>query len=572
MCAATLVALATTARADWIADSDRNALEVLSARSEFIPGWGSYYGLARFDGEVSDLRAGVDERYRARMVELLAQMRAREAAATDPRVRQDLAILVQDIEDDIESQAINRAHMLPYYNLHLTIFRGFGTLLAAGTDKDRYPAALERLRKLVGRGEGLRPLTELAIERTRERFDVKGLVGPYVVELQTDLDNAPRLIEGMRGLFAASGLQGWEADLALLEQQLADYADFLRREISPRARADNRLPAAVYADNLKQFGVDATPAELIELAQYSYQLIRNEMRVLARRIAERRGWKERDLVSVLRALKKEQLPPEQVLPRYLQRLAELEEIIRRENLVTLPERDAVIRLATEAEAAAIPASHMRPPQLINNTGQYGEFVLVQTHPALGDDAVMDDWSHDAITWSLTAHEARPGHELQFSMLVENGTSLARAIFANNSANSEGWGLYAESIVEPFVPEEGQLFILYARLFRAARMFIDPLVNTGRMTPDEVVTFYTDQVAISLPMARSEADRYAFQMPGQATAYYYGFMNLMRLRTKIELAIGENFNAREYHDFILAQGLLPPKLLEQAVLERFVPGG
>ncbi len=55
------------------------------------------------------------------------------------------------------------------------------------------------------------------------------------------------------------------------------------------------------------------------------------------------------------------------------------------------------------------------------------------------DAIMDDWSHEAITWALTVHEARPRHELQFASLVENGTSLARAMFAFNSANAEGWG-------------------------------------------------------------------------------------------------------------------------------------
>ncbi|MFT4825877.1 MAG: hypothetical protein ACJAUG_002183 [Halioglobus sp.] len=82
----------------------------------------------------------------------------------------------------------------------------------------------------------------------------------------------------------------------------------------------------------------------------------------------------------------------------------------------------------------------------NNTGQFGEFVLVQRNSAAADDALMDDWSHYAISWGLTAHEARPGHELQFSSLVENKTSLARAVFARNSANSEGWALYAESIM------------------------------------------------------------------------------------------------------------------------------
>jgi uncharacterized protein (DUF885 family) len=46
--------------------------------------------------------------------------------------------------------------------------------------------------------------------------------------------------------------------------------------------------------------------------------------------------------------------------------------------------------------------------------------------------------------------------------------------------------------------------------------------------------------------------------------------LQRLRTEVELKLRERFNQRAYHDFILAQGLLPPELLRQAVLEEFVP--
>jgi uncharacterized protein (DUF885 family) len=172
-------------------------------------------------------------------------------------------------------------------------------------------------------------------------------------------------------------------------------------------------------------------------------------------------------------------------------------------------------------------------------------------------------------WSLTVHEARPGHELQFSSLVENGTSLARAVFAFNSANAEGWGLYAESIMHEYLPLEGQLFNLYSRMVRAARMFLDPMVNTGQMSHAGARDFLMEQMALSLPMASSEADRYAFWAPGQATSYYYGYIELMRLRTEVEIAMGDRFNQREFHDFILEQGLLPPELMRAAVLEKFV---
>ena len=72
------------------------------------------------------------------------------------------------------------------------------------------------------------------------------------------------------------------------------------------------------------------------------------------------------------------------------------------------------------------------------------------------------------------------------------------------------------------------------------------------------------------MASSEADRYAFGAPGKATSYYYGYRNLMRLRTEVQMILGDRFNQLKYHDFILKQGLLPPALLRQAVLEDFVP--
>ena len=294
------------------------------------------------------------------------------------------------------------------------------------------------------------------------------------------------------------------------------------------------------------------------------------MKALARKIADQRGWEDGDLVAVIRALKKQQVPEKELLDLYHSRLAALEEIIRRERIVTLPERAASIRLATEAESAAVPASFMSPPQLLNNTGQYGEFVLVTSNPSLDDDAAMDDWGHEAITWALTIHEARPGHELQFARLVEDGTSLARALFAFNSANVEGWGLYAESVMQQYLPLEGQLFNLYTRLMRAARMFLDPMVNTGQMSHADVVDFLTGQLAMSLPMASSEADRYTFRAPGQATAYYHGYMALMRLRSEMEVKLADEFDQLAFHDFILAQGLLPPQLLAEAVRERFLP--
>jgi uncharacterized protein (DUF885 family) len=253
-----------------------------------------------------------------------------------------------------------------------------------------------------------------------------------------------------------------------------------------------------------------------------------------------------------------------MLELYKGRLAELEKIIVREKLITLPQRAASIRLASEAESAAIPAPYMNAPRLIGNKGERGEFVIPLTNPN-AKGGVNDDFTAPASAWSLTAHEARPGHELQFTAMVERGVSLARAVFASNSTNAEGWGLYAEAITLPYYPDDGRLFALQLRLMRAARCFLDPMVNLGRLSPQAAKDFLMQEVLLSDAMAQQEADRYAFRWPGQAVSYLYGYSRLRELRMKAEIALREQFDQREFHDLIIAQGLLPPRLLEQAVL-------
>src|SRR5205807_7228144 len=226
-------------------------------------------------------------------------------------------------------------------------------------------------------------------------------------------------------------------------------------------------------------------------------------------------------------------------------------------------RPAAIRLASEAEAAAIPAPYLSAPRLIGNKGELGEFVIPLTNPNAKTSAPVDDFTSPAAAWSLTAHEARPGHELQFAAMLERGVSLARAVFAANSTNAEGWGLYAEAIMAPYYPADGQLFALQLRLMRAARAFLDPMVNLGRITPQAAKEYLMREVTLSEPLAQQEADRYAFREPGQAVSYLYGYSRLRELRMKAEIALREKFDQQEFHDLIIAQGLLPPALLERA---------
>jgi uncharacterized protein (DUF885 family) len=326
----------------------------------------------------------------------------------------------------------------------------------------------------------------------------------------------------------------------------------------------------MYLYSLKTRGIDMPVEELVSRAKTSFREIQNEMRVIAPMVAKAKGFSSTDYRDVIRDLKKQQFAGPAILPHYEQRIKDLEALIRENAVVTLPARAAQFRLASEAETAAQPAPNMQPPRLLGNTGERGTFVLpLRVIGADGKDLGYDDFTFEAASWTLTAHEGRPGHELQFASIIEHGISTARVLFAANAVNVEGWALYAEAEMKPYEPLEGQLIALQHRLLRAARAFLDPSLQLGRMTREEAYRVLEDDVVLSKGMATQEVERYTFNAPGQAPSYFVGYSRLMELRTDAERMLGKNFDRQSYHDYILAQGLLPPKLLRHAVMDGYV---
>ncbi len=560
---------AFAAQPSWIEESNKNAQILLEVMARYNAEAAATFGVEGHDAEIFDLKPQFSERQEGDLGTAIARLEQLRGSASDPLVRRDLDILIGAARDQKRSLELNRQLTLPFFDLGQAVFGGFQNLLDARVPKERQKAALTRLHRYVGAERGYEPIATLARKRYEEQAGDAKLIGPWTVEAQQYLDNQPRYLDGIQKLLEESGLKGWQKDMQALRKQLTEYGQWATATVLPRARKTNQLPAELYADNLKRFGVQMDPREIMSRALSSYQQTRSEIEPLARRIAEERKWAKTDYRDVIRELKKQRIPDDQLLQLYTGRLEQIEAIVRRENLVTLPTRKAAIRLATLAESAASPAPHIDPPRLIGNTGEPAEFVLPTSNPNAAPGTVMDDFNYDAIAWTLTAHEARPGHELQFASMLEQGVSTARVVFALSSANVEGWALYAEAVLKKYLPPEGQLGALQMRMMREARAFLDPMLNLGMIEPEAAKRFLMEEVMLSEPMAKQEVDRYTFQAPGQATSYFYGYSRLNAVRTRLELALAGKFDEHRYHDFIVAQGPLPFDLLEQSVNEEFL---
>ena len=560
------------APADWIAASNKYTNLLLAVEMKHSPELGSNEGLSQFDTEVSQPTLADEDQERQETEAVVTTFKSAVGQQKQKEVGQDLQIMIRTAELQFRELDFARAHKVDFLNASQTVFRGLRVLLDEQTPAERRPAAVVRIRKYAGMEPGYKPLADILKQRVMEQMAKPGVVYPARTEIETELGRNPNYMEGIAALLQKYKLTGWQEPYNKLKAQLTEYDAWTKANVLPKARADFRLPPEEYALNLEDYGIDIPPAQVAAMAHQMFGELQAEMKPIAEQIAKQRHLPSSDYRDVIRELKKQQLVGDTILPFYQERLKQIEKIIVDKQIVTLPDRPARIRIATAAETAQQPAPHMVPPPFLHNTGQKGEFVLplnIPAGPGQASAEKYDDFTFDAAAWTLTAHEARPGHELQFDSMLEHGVSLARIRYAFNSTNVEGWGLYSEYLIRPYMPLEGQLISLDYRLLRAARAFLDPELQSGKMQPADAFRVLEQDVVQSHAFAQQEVERYTYRAPGQANSYFYGYTKLIALRKDVEAALGAKFNQKKFHDFILAQGLLPPDLMRQAVMEDFV---
>jgi hypothetical protein len=554
----------------WVVRSNQNTQLLIDVNAKYEPEEAATEGVKGLDEEIFSLAPDIKQRERADLARAKQELQRGLVTEKDPLVRQDIEILIGAADREIRASEAAEKTFLPYTNVGLNVFFGVKSLLDEQVVPERRSAALVRLKKYTGMQPGFTPIFEQAKARFREKLKTPGLLGPSRVEVEKDLGDTNTYLNGIGLLLEKYKIAGYGPVFAKLKDRMAGYDTFVRKEVLPKARTDFRLPPAIYAINLERVGVDYPEAELVNMAHRSFADIQAQMRDLAAKVAKERGYETTDYRSVIRELKKEQLTASEILPHYQKRLAEIEDILRSKNLITLPQRPAIIKMATAAETAEQPAPHMQPPPLLNNHGERGVFVLpTETKGEGGSSLQYDDFSFAAASWTMTSHEARPGHELQFDAMVEKGVSLARALYAFNSTNVEGWGLYSEWFMYPYMPDDGKLISLQLRLLRAARAFLDPELEEGKVTPEQAMQVLENDVVCSKALATEEVERFTFRMPGQAVSYFDGLNRLLEIRQEAEKSMGAKFDVRKFHDFVLSQGLLPPALLRKAVMKDFV---
>lgn len=539
-----------SAKPNWINRSNENAN--LLKKAEEAKDCANQSTLSR---SLLKLDANYEQCYEKNLNTLQQTLQTKLNQETDPTVKIDLEILMQSAAEELRATVLDREVRLPYVNLAREINESIDDLSKRDLAK--------QLKRLSGEESGKLSIAALAIQNLRAALDRPNIFFPEKSELEKDLSNTPFQLERIKQRLEKQQID--QASYNKLKTQIAEYTDFVRQAILPKARTDFRLSPELYAAELAERGVEIPIDELLKEARTAFQTIQQQMAALAPQVAKQRGFQANGYREVIRTLKKEQLPADKILQQYYQCQKEIEAIIRREKLVTLPKRDLTIRLTNDRENTNFPVPQYFPPKASQKTA--GVFIIPLLKPDKQPRA-YDDFTYPAVAWTLSAHEGRPGHDLQFTTIQDKGVSEARSEYGYNPANHEGWALYAEAITLPYMPIEGQFISLQFQLLRAARAFLEPELHLGKLSIDQAMRILTEDVGFSKFFAQQEINRYTVKLPGHAPSYFYGYQRLMELRKEVERKMGQKFNQTAFHDFILAQGFMPQRLLRQAVIEQF----
>lgn len=165
------------------------------------------------------------------------------------------------------------------------------------------------------------------------------------------------------------------------------------------------------------------------------------------------------------------------------------------------------------------------------------------------------------------HEAVPGHHFQIALAQEQDKlPLLRRITGFN-AFAEGWGLYAEQLVDEMGVYQndaiGRIGFLRWRLWRAARLVVDTGLHAKGWSREQAIAYLLEVTGDNPAVVVSEVERYAV-WPGQACGYEIGRIEIERLREKAQRGLGPKFDLKKFHDVVLLNGSLPLPVLEKLV--------
>ena len=435
-----------------------------------------------------------------------------------------------------------------------TQFRPLANILGKpGNINDKIAELEERLKMLPLQLSNGQNQLEVFVPRFQELglFMARNAIGLFENELPEFAQNNQ-----------ADNLQPLIADASTA---LATFIDFLENQLPGRTRGDFAMGVANYNRMLKEeLLLDYNDQTLWEFGNQKFNETVAELEAIAREIDPGKTWRELAI-----EIKNEYPDPYEMIPAHQLWVDSAKSHILANNLIPIPWNERV-NVVPRAE-------------YLRKTSYYGNFSrargkdadsiftaqwMINPFEDQWDDKTKSEYlvEHDWGVIIVTApHEAYGGHHIQGLYQLHNTRKIRRE--NGLSLFSEGWGLYNEQLMREtgfFPTKRIELRGLQLRLWRNARVIYDVGLHTGKMTYEEAISLMTDKVGFLRWAAQLEVDA-ASARPGYFIGYFMGMTEILKMREKYKVRMGNQFTLSDFHERLLKIGNMPPKLMEESLL-------
>lgn len=551
----------------WVAESDRFFDDFVRARAAFQPSVGSANGMREFDAKADALIDDTETREIELAQAWQKKAEALWAKSEQPELRTDLKVFTHYADQLIMRQQLDRKlgriAMPPGTRRIMQAIQQLTSDQALPAQKQAAPL---RFHEAVNGHDGFQPYLKALKSRVlylEAHAPGKKPIWPTRFEVENYLNQSQTYLAQIKDALVSSRTTGWELDFEVFTKQAREYDAWVKSYVLPKARKSHRVPLELYQSQLLEQGIDAKPMDLIKLARGEWQKRYPEFLEKTKEVAALHKLEKNDPVTVAEFLKRDQVvKPDEVRALYERTFEEMQKLIVERQLATPPSNPVRIRVLNdvESEQLRLPAYEC---QTRSNFQQGLESELLVPSSTTGK-SLQEDVTFAATAAVWFAHEARPGHDLECLHKRESvGTSKFRD---GNGEAAEGWALYSERMVYPYLTPDQQFAAFRLYLLRVARAFLDPEVNMGRIDEKAAKKLIVHELGFTEDWAKIEMQRYKFKMPAQAPSYFYGMARLLDIKDRVRAKLGGNLVERCFNDTLLDHSFLPLNMIEERMVE------
>src|SRR5688572_7023470 len=522
--------------------------DYLAYLQEVLPSQASLDGVHLHDDLLEDLsRPGIENHVRA-LAGFGRRLNQIDASHLTPVEQTERSIVAANVEARMYDLEVVRTWDRSPQMYADTI--GIGL---AGQALFAYAPEAERARRVVSKLRQVPRLVQAAQD------NIKDCPGIYVkVGLET-WRGVLRFIEGdLPRAFASLDDLHILGDLADTSTEAAGaikgYIDYLENDLAPRAKLSFRLGKERFEQKLKlEDGVTLSHERLLPIALRELAAVQEEFRSVAGRL------NGGDPLDAWRRAKERHPEPGKLLATAQEQIKELEEFLRTESIVSLPDSEPVVVAPTPDFFRWAFASMWTPgPFEAKPSRAYYYLTEVdRTWPSDRQKEHMRDFNIPTL-WNISIHEVYPGHFLHFRHLRRVESKVRKSTLFAPVSFVEGWAHYCEQMMVEAGFRRGDVTIrlgqLAESLVRLARFVIAIRLHCEDLSVEQGMRFFRDEAFLEEATARREAERGTFDP--SYLLYSVGKLALLKLRHDYEAQQEDKFSLRAFHDTLLRQGSAP----------------